>query len=320
MERKLVEVAYEITHICNLRCTHCYNKSSLGSRYEMTTEDAIRAIEKLGAFGVKKVKIGGGEPMARKDLFEIYTRCTSLGFETQFSTNGILVMQNLEKMAESGVSKIQVSLDNVGEKHDAIRNYHGMFGIVENAVRELNRNNIRINIATTLTTANHNDLKAILDFCAGNDIERWKIMKYIPKSSKDPLLLPKEEYRKAVLELLGYKEQSKEPEIIIAREFDLIHEPSDYNDMQCFGGKSFFSLKPNGDVTPCSYITDIVCGNITRDSLESIWNSEKMIAFSRDYYDTNCSICGKCKGGCKAISYFMEKEIKCDPYCWVKGR
>jgi len=159
MERKLIEVAYEITHICNLRCTHCYNKSSLGKSYEMATEEAIRAMEKLRAFGAEKVKIGGGEPMARKDLFEIYSRCTSLGFETQFSTNGILIMQNIEKMAEFGVSKIQVSLDNVGEKHDAIRNYPGLFGIVERAVRELNRKDIRINIATTLTTANHNDLK-----------------------------------------------------------------------------------------------------------------------------------------------------------------
>jgi len=103
----------------------------------------------------------------------------------------------------------------------------------------------------------------------------------------------------------------------VAREFNLIKDKKDYNDMQCFGGKSFFSLKANGDVTPCSYIDDLICGNILKDRIKDIWNSAKMIEFSRDCYDKECKFADKCRGGCKAVSYHLNKRISCDPYCWL---
>ncbi|MBU4502150.1 MAG: radical SAM protein [Nanoarchaeota archaeon] len=320
MKRNLVEIAFEITYLCNLRCTHCYNKEFVKKpQPEMSTEQIFKALKKIRDFGAYKLKIGGGEPFMRKDFFDVYDYSVSLGYETNFSSNGLIVKKNIENMLERNIDKIQISLDNIGEKHDKFRNFEGLFEIVKGSISELNKNGIKINIATTLTKDNYNDLEQILDFCRDNDIFRWKIMKYIPDSCSDKLLLSKEDYKEAVLRLLDYKEECDiSPEIIVAREFDMIKVPCDYNDMQCFGGKSFLSLKPNGDVTPCSYTYDIVCGNITEDSVEDIWNSEKMLEFSKDYYDCECQYADKCKGGCKAVSHFMKKEFDCDPYCWVK--
>ena len=145
-------------------------------------------------------------------------------------------------------------------------------------------------------------------------------MKYIPKNTSDPLLLTPLEYKIAVEKTLEYKaKKDVNPEIIVAREFDQIHVPKGYNDMQCFGGKTFLSLKPNGDITPCSYIYDIPCGNILHDSMDKIWDSYEMINFSIDTFDTSCNSGSKCRGGCKAITHFLKLE-GCDPYCWVKNK
>lgn len=318
MERKLIEVAFEITHRCNLRCKHCYNQNYLNSAKEMTTDQIFAALKEIKNFGTEKLKIGGGEPLVRQDFFEVYDYATSLGFEVNFSTNGILISKYLDKILENNIKKIQISLDNIGEKHDILRNHPKLFDKVEKVVKELGKNSININIATTLTKNNHEDLGKILSFCEENKIQRWKVIKYIPKNSGDELLLTKKEYRIAVSQMLEFKRKTDVPEVVVAREFDIIEVPSDYNDMQCFGGKSFLSLKPDGSITPCSYMNDFVCGNITRETIEEIWNSEKMIEFSKDYHDTNCIHGEKCRGGCKAISYFLNKEFGCDPYCWVK--
>jgi radical SAM protein with 4Fe4S-binding SPASM domain len=134
--------------------------------------------------------------------------------------------------------------------------------------------------------------------------------------------LSKEDYKEAILKLLKLKETQKpNPEIIVAREFNLIKEPLDYNDMQCVGGKSFLSMKPNGDITPCSYLyRNFICGNITKDKIEDIWMSRSMVEFSEDYLNPSCQYVKKCRGGCKAITYRLtrSREKSCDPYCWVK--
>jgi radical SAM protein with 4Fe4S-binding SPASM domain len=143
-------------------------------------------------------------------------------------------------------------------------------------------------------------------------------MKYIPSGKDDSLMPSNADYTHAGFYLLSQKaKQDILPEIIVAREFDEIQTPADYNDMQCFGGKSFLSLKPNGNITPCSDIDDMVCGNIIRDSVESIWNSKKMLDFSEDFYNPYCPHAYKCAGGCKAVSRKIHGEISCDDYCWT---
>jgi radical SAM protein with 4Fe4S-binding SPASM domain len=87
--------------------------------------------------------------------------------------------------------------------------------------------------------------------------------------------------------------------------------------MQCFGGKSFLSLKPNGDITPCSYLNDYFCGNINEQSLSEIWGSLSMLCFSVEILKESCEHAEKCRGGCKAISRVFNRSDKCDPYCWV---
>lgn len=319
MQRKLIEVAYEITYMCNLRCSHCYSNQELGHREELTTEQSKKALKELHDFGATKLKIGGGEPLLREDFFEIYSYAKNIGYEVNFSTNGLLVLESMDKLMKNRVDKLQISIDNLGEKHDKIRNKKGLFEIVEKTIDELRDTNMKISIATTLTKDNYKDLDDILKFCREKEVYRWRVMKYIPNGLDDKLLLSKEEYKNAVIKLLEMKAQCDvKPEIIVAREFDLIKTPMDYNDMQCFGGKTMLSLKPDGDVTPCSYIHHIICGNVTKDSIGKIWGSKEMACYATDCYDASCEHAEKCRGGCKSASYFMTGKFGCDPYCWVK--
>ncbi len=314
--RKLVEVAYEITHRCNLHCAHCYQGLP---KEEMGWEQIEDALSQMHEMGVEKLKIGGGEPLLHPHLFDVTDRALELGMECVFSTNGILVEDSLEAMLAHRVGKVQVSLDNVGERHDSFRGRQGLFEIVDRALSLLYDAGISVNVATTLTTQNHRDLGRVRTYVEKKGVKRWKVLKYIPKGAGDPLMLAPEDYRIAVTALLGsLKQPNENPEIIVAREFDLVHEDPDYNDMQCFGGKSFASLKPNGDVSPCSYL-DFVCGNLTERPLREIWEGALMVMFSRDHGDPSCVWRKRCNGGCKAVAHYVTREWGCDPYCWAKS-
>ncbi|MBU0666867.1 MAG: radical SAM protein [Nanoarchaeota archaeon] len=320
MKRKLVEVAFEVTYKCNLRCSHCYNIKNLAKdKDELNTAEVFLALQKLKKAGVEKIKFGGGEPLLRLDFFQIYNHARELGFDVNFSSNGLLILPNMKRIIDNYIDKLQISLDNVDQKHDLFRGKKGLFSIVEESIKELTKHHVKINIATTLTNDNKDDLEGIYSFCKENNVARWKIMKYIPKDLFDNLLISKKDYETTINKLLEMKNNYAEsPEIIVAREFNLIKTPKDYNDMQCFGGKSFFSLKPNGMVTPCSYIDNIDCGNIKTLSVGEIWNNPKIVEFSEDCYDKNCLFGDKCFGGCKALNYKLTNNPGCDPYCWVK--
>jgi len=315
MERNLVEVAFEATHNCNLRCGHCYNAHYLGRGKDMSTDQIIFLLNQLKVYGVQKLKLGGGEPLLRQDFFPIFRASQQLGLETNFSTNGLLVEENLCDILDSGVRKMQVSLDGIGEVHDRSRDHSGLYEIVKRGVGLLVKEGIKVNVATTLMRSNCDSLNALYEFCKGHGVYRWKIMKYIPRGVGDPQMLSPVEYREAVDLLMGLKSNDS-PEVIVAREFDLIGVHKDYNDMQCFGGRSFMCIKPNGDVTPCSYIDDWVCGNVLSDFLDDIWNSHRMIDFSKGVF-SGCDYFERCGGGCKAVSYRLGNLWGCDPYCWV---
>ncbi len=81
---------FEITYLCNLRCTYCYNSihEAVG---EMTTENVIYVLDQLKRLGVSKVSFTGGECMAHPDFFAILEEARKREFIIGILTNGILV-------------------------------------------------------------------------------------------------------------------------------------------------------------------------------------------------------------------------------------
>ena len=77
---------WNFTNRCNLSCLHCYSKADLDAVDTLTTEDVMRTLPKLKANGVKFLIFSGGEPLTRKDLFDIATRCKELGIVICFGS------------------------------------------------------------------------------------------------------------------------------------------------------------------------------------------------------------------------------------------
>lgn len=83
-------VDVDITNRCNLSCIHC-NKLSNTITIELTRVQLIQLFDELYDLGIAEVSLGGGEPLFRKDWFDILAHvCSKPGWSVSFNTNGVL--------------------------------------------------------------------------------------------------------------------------------------------------------------------------------------------------------------------------------------
>src|SRR5438552_18052054 len=119
-------VSWNLTQRCNLECAHCYMSAFAGAdtRGELTTEECRRVIDEIAAVNPNVFLIlTGGEPLLRKDIWDIAGYAAEKRFTTVFGTNGVLLREReATLMRERGVLGASISLDSTdARKHDAFR-------------------------------------------------------------------------------------------------------------------------------------------------------------------------------------------------------
>ncbi len=116
-------ISWNPTRMCNLRCPHCYMEAGPKAESELTTEECLGLIGEMKALGTEMLILTGGEPLMRKDIYDIATSASSQGIWVVMGTNGVLVTDKVVgKMIECGVQGVAISIDSVEpEKHNQFR-------------------------------------------------------------------------------------------------------------------------------------------------------------------------------------------------------
>ncbi|HSB86085.1 MAG TPA: mycofactocin radical SAM maturase, partial [Ilumatobacteraceae bacterium] len=120
-------LTWELTYACNLQCVHCLSSSGRRDPRELTTVEAKRVLDELRDLQVFYINIGGGEPMVRRDFFELVEYAINPprgnGIGVKFSTNGTYIdTANARRLAAMDYLDIQISIDGVDAvTNDAVR-------------------------------------------------------------------------------------------------------------------------------------------------------------------------------------------------------
>ena len=78
-------VVWNYTNLCNLKCKHCYQSAGQKASDELTTEERRKVINELYDAGVVSIAFSGGEPLMRRDFYEIASMANSKGIICCFS-------------------------------------------------------------------------------------------------------------------------------------------------------------------------------------------------------------------------------------------
>ena len=117
-------LTWELTYACNLECVHCLSSSGRRDPRELTTDEAKRVIDELHDLQVFYINIGGGEPMIRRDFFELVDYSIARGDRRQ-----VLDQRRLHRRREAArrltamdYLDVQISLDGTdAATNDAVR-------------------------------------------------------------------------------------------------------------------------------------------------------------------------------------------------------
>jgi len=123
--RPLRDLRISITDRCNFRCVYCMPKEVFGRDYEflpraqlLTFEEIERLARAFVANGVRKLRITGGEPLVRRDVERLIALLRAIDDELDvtLTTNGALLPQKAQALADAGLSRVTVSLDSLDDE------------------------------------------------------------------------------------------------------------------------------------------------------------------------------------------------------------
>ncbi|MBK7579001.1 MAG: radical SAM protein [Myxococcales bacterium] len=176
-ERGVPVVVWNVVGHCNLSCPHCYaSASKQPSPDDLTTEQGLALLDALADAGTKVVIFSGGEPMLRKDLFELIERATSLGLIPQLSSNGVFIDDEVaRRLKDVGVKYVGISIDGMRDFNDRYRGLTGGFRRASDGLVASRRAGIKTGLRITLSKLNASELEPLIDHAATLGVERFYV-------------------------------------------------------------------------------------------------------------------------------------------------
>jgi radical SAM protein with 4Fe4S-binding SPASM domain len=345
-------VVWDFTKQCNLKCKHCYeNAESLPAKNELSTEEAKDVIDQFSEIGVVAIAFSGGEPLIRKDFFEMVRYAREKDFYISVASNATLITPDIaKKLKATGVDYIEISLDGFEKEHDEFRGVPGAWKKTCRGIKNCVKAGIDTCVATTVTHHNLIKVPKLIDFVEkGLKANRMIFFNYVPTRrgsdiAKDDLTPQEREeflkyiYMKLIDKKCNLDVFSTAPQYSrIAMEFSEGPKiATHFTNKQatemlqgrtttltefiggCGAGRLYCGLEPNGDIQPCVFIP-IKIGNIRKDKLKDIWEKSPILNKMRDRDELKG--CGECKyryvcGGCRARAYGYFGDVAGpDPGC-----
>ena len=334
-----LEVLIAITDRCNSRCIHCW-ADGLNSGNEIPTEKAKEVIKKLLDSNILHISLSGGEPLLRKDIFDLVSYMKDHSVSVSLLTNGLLLnektVSKLSKMLDDD-DIIQVSLDGPDENTYLRQRGVNAFNKVVNGIRLLKESgiNVRVNFVSTFLNTNKLVDTYLLVNELGVDIFSCTPLYPYSKGEKIYSKLVEIEYLKELLKLPRIKsELGLKTHLYIVlplQVFEVIYDKYPKRGapvhMPIFLSyeNSVISINVRGDV----YIgqlsfPEFKLGNILEENLRDMWDrahEKELLPLTRDLSGTKCEECKflhLCKGGDTALTYRRYRTLnKPDPYCML---
>lgn len=314
------EICFEVTARCNLSCRKCFNKiyynQNCLNNDVLSFDDIKKIIDKIPVNFVSQIRITGGEPLLREDIFDIFKYIKQKGFKIWLNTNATLIDENIAKRISKYVDNVLISLNGYDKKSE--KNITGLDSFYKKiqGIKLLQKYNVNVvRCGTMATEENIKNLKRFYLLVLKLGLDSWELYRLIDNKKFSDIDFEKKKYN-ILFNQLDVLNRIFLKNFKVANSIPLCISKKAYN--LNFGASSDeghirFVIGADGSIRPSYFIFEKL-GNIFIDDLNNVWN----FGFLKKMRDLKfvtfkcrkCIFLDKCLGGSRYYSKLFFDEYK----------
>jgi len=307
-----ISVRWDITYQCNFKCLHCYSNCSWEGINTLATKDAKKLLDIFEDGKVQFVQIIGGEPMIRKDIYELIEYALTKKYILSLNSNGYLLNQDVVKhLSDLGLKYIQISLHGFEKEHEYLTTRVGSFKKAINTISLLIDSGISTSVSCVVSDINIQNVILFLDYLikvgikniqlltplkeGRAKVQKIKLSKKSSKILKDKLIEFKNNNQHINIDLPGF-----DVDLIDGLVNEHKNDPQYEFMFGCSGGVSSIRVNPEGKVGICVGNASEPIGDLLKESMTDIM--KKTYRWRLKNIPEMCVKCkyylAECQGGC----------------------
>jgi AdoMet-dependent heme synthase len=342
-------IAWEVTRACAFACKHCRaDAQHQRDPDELTTEEGLRLIDRLAEFGSPILIFTGGDPMMRRDLFDLIAYATQKGLRCSLTptATALPTIERLKQAHEAGVRRIALSLDApTPDAHDEFRQVPGSWERTMKILHNAREVGLSVQVNTTVSSFNVDQLYDMVPFIQEVAAVQWSVFFLVPTGraqAKYMISAQKHEqifnwlydlsqqaafdikataapmYRRVAIQRKKAESTTGQPITFQGAGFqyaDGLNRPTKgVND-----GNGFLFISHLGQIMPSGFLP-IDCGNVRHQDIVDVYRNHPVFKDLRNYelLKGKCGICDyrDVCGGQRGRAYGVTGDyMETDPAC-----
>jgi radical SAM protein with 4Fe4S-binding SPASM domain len=317
---------------------------------DLSTKECFEIVDQLGEYAPLILVLSGGEPLWRRDVFDIARRARGQNMRVALATNGTLVDEAMaHRIHEAGIERVSISLDGADRTtHDTFRGHTGAFDAAIRGLKCLKEQGISTQINTTVSQHNAHELPRILELALSLGVNAFHLFLLVPVGCGLTISAEQTVHGAEAEEILNWfydrsLDSNIEMKATCAPHYyrivrqrraearrageTLAELPSHgLNAMTrgCLAGSAVCFVSHQGEVYPCGYLP-VSAGSLRQKPFREIWESAEIFATLRDTHNLEGK-CGLCEFvnvcmGCRARAYGTTGNyLGEEPFCIYEPR
>jgi AdoMet-dependent heme synthase len=342
-------IAWEVTRACAFSCVHC-RADAQHQRHpeELNEQEGLALIDRLAEFGSPILVFTGGDPMMRRDLFELIEYAASKGLRCSLTptATALPTIEKLEKAQKAGIRRLALSLDSPSpDRHDAFRQVPGSWERTMRILHNAKEVGLSAQVNTTVSSFNVDMLPDMVPFIKEVGAVQWSLFFLVPtgRAQAKWMITPDEHervfnwlydlsrqapfdikataapmYRRVAIERRRAEQSSSGPVAFQGAGFqyaDGLNRPiKGVND-----GNGFLFISHKGDIMPSGFLP-VCAGNTRTDDVVEVYRNHPVFKDLRDpsLLKGKCGVCSyrDVCGGQRGRAYGLTGDyLQTDPAC-----
>lgn len=311
---------WEVTRACALACQHCRAAAQPKAHpLELSHEEAMQLTDKIAELAPPMLVLTGGDPMMRRDIFDIIQRASAAGLRVALSPAATprLLNTDFHRLREAGVVSMSLSLDGATqESHDAFRRVPHTFERTLKAAQMAREAGIQLQINTTVARSTIAQMPAFIELMKQISPDVWSVFLLVPTGRATVDDLPTAEQ----LEQLWQQLISLRSELPFAIKTTEGHHyrralmqaarqngtPAPRHMVPTRDGKGVLFISHTGEIQPSGFLP-VTAGNVRTDDLANVYRTHPIFTRLRndDALGGKCGVCEyrRVCGGSRARAY-----------------